>query len=155
MMINLRGKNARKNGDDREKGYTLLEVIFSICIISIGLLGVASMQAGAIRGNHFADGVSIGSTWASDKLEKLMATAEDSYDDASLKDTDGDGDAGLDHATSATADYEETKGKYSIFWNISVDSLLSNTKTISVIVTWKNHGDDKSVIMRHIVAKSS
>ena len=155
MMINLWGTKAKKNSGDREKGYTLLEVIFSICIISIGLLGVASMQAGAIRGNHFADGVSIGSTWASDKLEKLMATAEDSYDDASLKDTDGDGDAGLDHGTSATADYEETKGKYSIFWNISVDSLLSNTKTISVIVTWKNHGDDKSVTMRHIVAKSS
>ncbi|MBW1801414.1 MAG: prepilin-type N-terminal cleavage/methylation domain-containing protein, partial [Deltaproteobacteria bacterium] len=45
-----------------EKGFTLLEILFATCILSVGLLAVASLQAAAIRGNYFADGVSNGST---------------------------------------------------------------------------------------------
>jgi len=43
-----------------EKGFTLLEVIVAISVLTIGLLGVASMQVSAIKGNTlaFTEGIS-------------------------------------------------------------------------------------------------
>ena len=62
----------RKNLNKRE-GFTLLEVIVGISILTVGLLAVASMQASSIRGNSFAGGVTEGATWAADRMEKLVA----------------------------------------------------------------------------------
>ena len=138
-----------------EKGFTLLEILVATCILSVGLLAVASLQAAAIRGNYFADGVSNGSTWATDKMEKLIAAAYQDYEGSDLLDTDGDGDGGLKDASAATADYQETQGNYTIYWNISDNAVLNNTKTICVIVTWDDHGLVKQVSMQHVVPRMS
>lgn len=138
-----------------EKGFTLLEIMLATCILSFGLLAVASLQAAAIKGNYFADGVSNGSNWAADKMEKLIATAYQDYNDSNLLDTDGDGDGGLEDASGAEADYQETQGDYTIFWNISDNAVLNNTKTICVIVTWDDHDTTKQVSMQHVVPRIS
>jgi len=131
-------------------GFTLLEVILAISILTIGILAVASMQLSSIRGNDFARSVTEVSTWGGDQLEKLLALP---YNDASLNDTDADGAAGLHDATAATADYGPvTQGEYSVFWDVAVDHVASNTKTITVIVTWTDRGVQRSVSMQHIRA---
>lgn len=140
---------------EREKGFTILEVLFAISILSIGILAVASLQASAIRGNDFAGSTTDGTTWAADKMEKLAALAFDDYSNSNLQDTDGDGDSGIDHAATGTADHNETQGNYTIFWNISDNSLINNTKTVNVIVNWTNHGVQKSVSMRYVVPRIS
>ncbi len=62
------------NGNpDREAGFTLLEVIISISILTFGLLAVASMQTAAIRGNNNAYRITQGATWAQDRLEYLLS----------------------------------------------------------------------------------
>ena len=73
---------------DKEKGFTLLEVIVAISVLTIGLLAVASMQVLAIKGNTLSFGVTEATSWASDQMEKLMALP---YDHANLMDTDEDG----------------------------------------------------------------
>ena len=138
-----------------EKGFTLVEILLATCILSVGLLAVASLQAAAIRGNYFADKVSNGSAWAADTMEKLIATAYEDYNDANLLDTDGDGDGGLEDATATDADYQQTQGDYTIYWNISDNAVLNNTKTICVIVTWDDHGVVKQVVMQHVVPRMS
>ena len=142
------------------EGFTLLEVIVAISILTVGLLAVASMQASSIRGNAFAAGVTEGATWAADRMEKLMSIVYDNYDDAGLQDTDDDGDDGLndtnfdnDPTTQADADYKDTQNGYDIFWNVSEDSLLEDTKTVRIIVTWTDQGVQKSLAMRHIIPK--
>ena len=40
---------------NNERGFTIVEVMVAIAILSVGILGVASMQVSAIRGNHFSD----------------------------------------------------------------------------------------------------
>jgi prepilin-type N-terminal cleavage/methylation domain-containing protein len=57
----------------REGGFTLLEVIVAISILTVGLLAVASMQSAAIRGNQLGYRVTEGSTLAQDRVEWLFA----------------------------------------------------------------------------------
>lgn len=56
-----------------EGGFTLLEVIVAISILTFGLLAVASMQSAAIRGNQLGYRVTEGSTLAQDRVEWLFA----------------------------------------------------------------------------------
>jgi len=58
---------------DGETGFTLLEVIAAVSILTIGLLAVASMQTAAIQGNDTAYRVTEGATWAQNRLEYLKA----------------------------------------------------------------------------------
>ena len=57
----------------REAGFTLLEIIVAISILTFGLLAVASMQSAAIRGNQLSYRVTEGSTLAQDRVEWLFA----------------------------------------------------------------------------------
>ena len=79
--------------------------------------------------------------------------AYNNYNDPNLSDTDGDGDGGLGDATTGTADHWDNQGNFTVFWNISDNSLLNNTKTISVIVTWTDRGAQKNVSMRYVVPR--
>ncbi len=115
----------------RERGFTLLEVIVAISILTFGLLAIASMQIYAIRGNSFAGGVTEGTTWAGDQLEKLMA----------LPYTDDDLSAGT-HTVQEEG--------YTITWDVSPGPVFNNTKTIEVKVTWMDHGVEKHVSMQHV-----
>jgi type IV pilus assembly protein PilV len=133
----------------KDKGFTLLEILIAISVLTVGLLAVASMQISAMRANSFAGGVTEGTTWAGDQLERLIAQP---YDDADLNDTDGDGDAGLDD-TGDDADYTEDRGIYTVCWNVAIDAVTNNTKTITVIAIWTDHGVNKRVSIQHIKAR--
>ena len=143
-----------KKNKDSEKGFTLLEVIIAISILTIGLLAVASMQVSAIKGNTLSFGVTEATTWAGDQMEKLMIMPYDPdpyADDDPLDDRDKDGKLGLEDDTPGTADHNVTRRKYTVYWNIAVDADRDDTKTVNVIVTWKDHGIQKRVSMRNII----
>lgn len=53
MSVNLIAARARQTRPlSRERGYTLLEVLIALIIFSIGMLGIASLQAHSLRMNH-------------------------------------------------------------------------------------------------------
>jgi prepilin-type N-terminal cleavage/methylation domain-containing protein len=141
----------------QDRGFTIVEVIVAIAILSFGILAVASMQIMAIRGNAFAGGVTEASTWAGDQAEKLMRL---SWDDSLLEDTDGDGTNGLDDVgfdddpdTTGDSDQRLTQDPYTIYWNV-VDNLpIDDTKTIHVIVVWMDHGVQKRTTVRRVIPR--
>jgi prepilin-type N-terminal cleavage/methylation domain-containing protein len=137
-------------GRSRERGFTLLELVVAISILTIGILGVASMQVSAIRGNHFASDVTEASTWASDEIEKLIRL---SWDDAGLQDTDGDGVNGLDDIGANSDQALVTQGKYTIQCNFADDVVIADTKTVHVIVTWTNHGAQRRITLRRVIPR--
>ena len=137
--------------EQNENGFSLLEVIVAISVLTLGLLAVASMQVSAIRGNASAYGITEATSWVTDQVEKLMTLP---YEHANLQDTDGDGAAGLEDATEATDDNPNappTHGKYKVYWNVAVDDKANGTKTVNVIATWTDHGIQKRVSIRNMI----
>ena len=111
--------------EKRHSGFTLLEVLVSICILAIGILAVGSMQVMSIRGNANANQVTEASVWARDRMETLMAMAY----------TATNTDAGL--AENTYQDTDPPTG-YTISWEISDGcsgcDTPPNTKLIEVTV---------------------
>jgi prepilin-type N-terminal cleavage/methylation domain-containing protein len=52
-MKNIRTIFSKKKVCDNHSGFTLLEVLIAISILTVGLLGVAQMQIMGITGNYF------------------------------------------------------------------------------------------------------
>jgi len=115
----------------KEQGFTLIEVIIAIGLLTFGILAVASMHISAIQGNSFAAQVTQGTTWAQDKLEELMA----------LPYTHADLTAG-DHGPQVEL---SSAWHYTITWNVADDppidgTPVDNTKLITVTVTCQDKG---------------
>jgi type IV pilus assembly protein PilV len=115
----MKNSKYRKNYANNEKGFSLLEVLISIVVLSIGLLGVANMQVVAIRINDNANRLTQATTITQDKVEELMALP-------------------FDTLTSN----EDTNEGYAVQWQ--VDDNADGTKTINVNTTWVNSGAPKS-----------
>lgn len=132
----------RMNREISSSGFTLLEVLIAISILTIGLLGVASMQASAIRGNYFSDNTTTALCLAEDKMEDLMGR---DFDDADLVDATAANNGDLESIT--TVDFQETVnaagqvvagGEYRRIWNIA-DSADPQMKTVTVVITWERN----------------
>jgi type IV pilus assembly protein PilV len=112
----------------REAGFTLLEVIVAISILTVGLLAVASMQTAAIRGNDAAYRVTESATWAQDRLEFLMALP---YDNTALSNGTG------------KTDPLTTPANYTITYDV-VNGPIANTKRITVMASQNERGATKT-----------
>lgn len=70
LMAKKRSDRVRFNG----AGFTLIEVMIAILILTVGMLAMALLQISAIRGGAFANQVTQASIDGQDKLEKLRGT---------------------------------------------------------------------------------
>jgi type IV pilus assembly protein PilV len=114
----------------QEKGFTLVEVLIAITIFAFGILGVASMQIAAMKGNTSARDLTEASTLGSDQLEKLMLSSYDSISDGS-----------------------RTNDIYGITWTVQDDTPQPDVKTVIVNVSWTERGTQRQVSMRNVIAK--
>ncbi len=181
--------NNKQNHNNQ--GFTLIEVLVAIVVLTIGILSLYSMQVSAINTNTTASNMTTGSNWASNTIETLL---NNPYDN--LKDVNGDGtnqdtnNDGIDESggnsinytggvidnaggnfglndgliynaaglligvNPALADHRATSpdGRYTILWNVAVDTPVPHSKTIRVIVTSQDRGVTKTVPMTYIKA---
>ena len=109
-------------------GFTLLEIVIAISILSFALLGLAQLHIKAIQGNAFASRLTTASTLAQEKMEQLMRL---SYD--------------------AIVDGNDVSGAYTRAWSIQTDSPVAGTKTVTVTVS--SQGD--SVQLSTVISNQS
>jgi type IV pilus assembly protein PilV len=64
------------NGLHRQAGFTLLEILITIVILSIGLLGIAGMQATGLRNNHSAYTKTQAANLAMDMADRIRANPD-------------------------------------------------------------------------------
>lgn len=116
---------------DGDRGFTIIEVLIAMLVLATGILGAAVLQISSIRGNSSAvemnqagalDAASVESllaeTYTAGGLTSTQLSAMLGVPLGTLTDVDGDGSAGLDHNTAATADYNVAQGNYTLFVNV-------------------------------------
>ncbi len=71
-----------------ERGFTLIEVMIAISVLTVGILALQMMQTLSIDENSTAGGITVKSMLAASKIEQILDIG---YNDVLLVDTDGDG----------------------------------------------------------------
>ncbi len=103
----------------KEAGFTLLEVLIALVILSFGLLSMGSLTASVIRTNSFSNDYTAATALAQDQLEKLFNTTFGGLTNGNDI-VNADGNAG---------------SKFNRSWTIGPGTA---TKTIQVDISWTN-----------------
>ncbi len=125
--------HTRKNG-----GFTLLEVLVAMVILAVGLLGMASLSVGIIKGNELSKEVSSATTCAREKMEDV-----ERLDYANTPATSGT----VTEAYNSITEYPDYKRETVT----SVDTPVTDMKTITVTVYWDS--DSHQVELKTFLAK--
>jgi prepilin-type N-terminal cleavage/methylation domain-containing protein len=132
------GRNIRQARVAWQQGFTLLEVLVTIVILSIGLLGIAGLTTGVIRGNHFSKNITSATAAAQTQLEAVKS-------------------GGYEYALAANFP-SDTVNMGGMSFNrtstITADSPATNMKTVSVTVNWtESNNTARSVTLETILAR--
>lgn len=119
-------------------GFTLIEVLVSIVILSIGLVALSLMQVRAVKGNATGSAITQLSWVAMDRIEFLQNL---SYDELVALDQGTAGELGLDDGSvaklSKTADGKSNDADYpgfTVVWNVADDTPGADSVAVRVFV---------------------
>ena len=110
-------------------GFTLIEVMIAIFILTVGLLGAAGMAATVINGNAFSKEITTAAMLAQDKMEELRTV-----------DWNGLQDGNDTISGSQGIRYQRT-------WTVAPTGTM---KAINLAVNW-NDGHDHSIQITSVI----
>ncbi len=115
----------------RDKGFTLVEVMVAVFLLTVAFLALISVTVTVIQGNSFSKSMSTATTLARDQVEALRLTDYDSLPSGS--------------SWSSVAGFPGFERSY-------LTSSAGNHKTIQVQVRWMWQGGSHVVTLNTIVA---
>jgi len=101
----------------KTKGFTLVEVLVALVILSVALLALAGLMVRTTRNNSFGGHMTEAATFAQDKLEELKAVSWVAIVPGSDRKM---GNNGIDYDRS---------------WNVAVNG---NLKTVNMTINWSD-----------------
>ena len=125
------------SSEDTLKGFTLIEALLAIFLLSVALLGTASVLYSTVGYNEYAENVTTATTLAQDKIESIKNTSYSSIAAGTVdeNDIDDEGNAGGIYTRSTTID----------------DSTLSGMKIVTVTVSWNWKGQSRNISLKTIL----
>jgi prepilin-type N-terminal cleavage/methylation domain-containing protein len=118
----------RPAGRCKESGFSLVELMIAIALLSIGILTMMTMQVNSIRTNSSARRITQSAAIGADRFEKLIGLP---YTDDLL---------------APESEHTLVDGRYTIEWRVSPDHYpIENVKTIRVTVTTQEAGQQRSI----------
>ncbi|MDD2389467.1 MAG: prepilin-type N-terminal cleavage/methylation domain-containing protein [Desulfobacterales bacterium] len=110
-----------------DSGFTLIEIMIAIFILTVGLLGVAGVAITVINGNAFSNKITTATALTQDKMEELRGTAYTSISDGGP---------------------ETLESIYTRTWAVTDDSPVDGMKTIEVNVKFQWKGSSRNVTLQ-------
>ena len=145
-----------------QDGFSLVEVLIAMAVLSIGLLSIAAMQTSAIRGNAKSNDLTQRTTIASNHMEYLLNLpfTDPGLTDQTTDGIDNNGDGTIDEAAESlhdpendgidndgdgTIDEADDDGEpdYSVTWNVTDNT--ANLKNISLTLSGRSYGVTKTI----------
>lgn len=124
-----------------QKGFTLLEILITLMILSIGLLGMAEMQVVAIRANCTSKNFTSATILAEGKIENLKAN----------------GFLSLSNGTTTETNIDETGASGGIFTRVTTTTNYASSlymKQITVTVSWTEMSKAYSISANTVLSKT-
>jgi type II secretion system protein I len=103
----------------KNKGFTLIEVLVAMVILSFSLLALAGLMITTTKNNSFGSNMTEAATFAQDKLEELRAIKWENLIDGNNTDQQG-GSTGINYTRN---------------WNVTTNGSL---KTITINLNWND-----------------
>jgi len=113
------------------RGFSLVEVLIAIFLLSIGIMALATLQARGIRSNDLANRTTQAVTLAQIKLEEFIHRTSATVGDTFAAGTTQDDDNPID-------EHGEAGGIFTRSWTFTDDSPVPNAQTVVITVTWND-----------------
>ena len=111
-----------------QRGFTLIEIMVAVTLLSIGLLGMAGLTVGIMRGNTLSNRVTTATALAQARMEDLKRV-------------------GYSGASAKAEDYNAISG-YPLYKRdtvIDVDTPELGMKTVTITVSWNSDASSIAV----------
>jgi type IV pilus modification protein PilV len=119
----MRSKLSQRLLGKKDKGFTILEVMIALIVLSIGLLGLAALQLVAVKGNSFSSEMTYATMLAQQQAETLKSLPFS--------------DANLDPNNNPHTTVGSSKGvQYTVTWNVTDNTPDTNMKMVNLTVQW-------------------
>jgi type IV pilus assembly protein PilV len=118
-----------------EEGFTLLEIMIALVVLSVSLVALAGLQISAIRGNAFSKRMTTAVSIANEKMEQLKNS---SY---------------ANILSESSIQVNQSNMNFTRQVTVTNNSPLPNTKTVNVTVTWSQGSKSHSVPMTTIISQ--
>lgn len=137
------------------EGFSLVEVLVSITLLAVGLLGVASMQTTAISGNFFAQTGTEGVQLAQEMVDLIRTNGGTTPQLYNAIDTSGScsgSEPALTDCTNWKASLQNS-GLQNISGTVDIvtDTPVNNAATVTVKVKWGPSGNNRNVTLTTIL----
>jgi type IV pilus assembly protein PilV len=128
-----------------QRGFTLIETLITIVILTIGLLGTAALTTGVVRGNLTGKNMTTATAIAQSCFEENRRVG---YSSAGAVPAGGSNSCVAGSATISSGGLSFTR-------NLTIDTSVSNIKTLTVVVSWSEGAvGTKSITLKTSLAAS-
>jgi len=135
----MTGKIERRAGRQGEAGFSLIEVMVAMVILSAGILGIMALQVRSVRHNALATSATMATALARMHMETIIQA---DYDAPGMEDVNRSNNSMLGSLENVDFQNVDVRGKgvrwgrYTLRRNMADDTPIKNTRTLVVTVSW-------------------
>ena len=118
-----------------EEGFTLIEIMIALVVMSIGLTALAAVQISAIRGNAFSKRMTTAVSIADEKIEQIKSIPYANI------------------ISESSIQITQSNMNFTRQVTVTNNSPLPNSRKVEVVVTWSEGSKSHSVPITTIVSQ--
>ena len=130
-----------KSVNRRDSGFTLIETVIAMLVLTIGLLGMAALSISVMQGNKSSNQISTATALAQDKLEKLRGLGSAELMENDPAGTENYGLIRINEDEDPPPEFYPYKRVVETADNTYYDgsgNIVTTTKTVTVTVEWED-----------------